>query len=351
MMRVRRAGFVACLGLAALVGERGACAADPPDARREAAEALFEQGRELLDLGRYATACQRFEASQKLDPGLGTLLFLGECYDKLGKSASAWRAFSEAARLASRKSDEERGRLARIRASALEPAVPQLRVRVAPETRALPSVEYTLNGLELPARDLEQPLRVDPGRALLRVTAPGHQRWETEIGILEGGSFAVVDVPELAPERSARAGPNAWDGFASPGLEQHPGSGRAPGELEPRSNGLRTAGWIVVTVGLAGVGAGVYFGLRAVHEAERSKSVSHCPLPDRCYADGLELRDDARNHAHLSDLGIGIGASLVVGGSLLVLLAPDPAAAQGSARGWSIRGVEGGAAANWEGRW
>jgi serine/threonine-protein kinase len=305
------------LAAAALTGRAGA---QPEGTRQQAAEALFQQGRELLDTGNYAPACQRFEASQKLDPGLGTLLFLGECYDKLGKSASAWRAFSDAAQLASRKGDEERGRLARIRASALEPTLPQLRVRVASATRMLPSVEYTLNGTELSARDLERPLNVDPGRALLRVTAPSHQPWETEIEILEGGSLAIVDVPELAPARPAT--PDVVAPLALPAPSLH-AAAPVPALAEDHGSGLRAAGLIVATLGLGGVGTGSYFAVRAVNEAKRAKSTDHCPLPDRCYASGIALRDDARNHAHLADLAIGIGASLFVGGALLYLLAPD----------------------------
>src|SRR5262245_51965919 len=94
----RAVRWALCLSLCA-----PAAAAQPPETRQQAAEALFQQGRELLELGNYAAACQRFEASQRLDAGLGTLLFLGECYDKLGKSASAWKAFADAAVLAVRK--------------------------------------------------------------------------------------------------------------------------------------------------------------------------------------------------------------------------------------------------------
>ncbi len=47
---------------------------------RAAAEALFSEGRSLSAKGRYAEACPKFEASQQLDPGLGTMLNLAECY-------------------------------------------------------------------------------------------------------------------------------------------------------------------------------------------------------------------------------------------------------------------------------
>ena len=43
---------------------------------RAAAEAAFDEGRQLATNGRYAEACLRFEASERLDPAVGSLLNL-----------------------------------------------------------------------------------------------------------------------------------------------------------------------------------------------------------------------------------------------------------------------------------
>src|SRR4051794_20217691 len=61
-----------------------------------AAESLFDQGRDAMRKSDFARACGLLERSQKLDPAVGTLLYLGECYERSGRTASAWATFREA---------------------------------------------------------------------------------------------------------------------------------------------------------------------------------------------------------------------------------------------------------------
>src|SRR5687768_6154338 len=77
------------------------------------AEALFAEGRRLMSSGDFKTACPKFAASQKLDPGLGTSLNLADCYEKSGKTASAWAEFRDAAAAAHRVGSKDREQVAR----------------------------------------------------------------------------------------------------------------------------------------------------------------------------------------------------------------------------------------------
>src|SRR5262245_38672975 len=90
-------------------------------ADKAAAEALFDQGRAAMQEGDFGKACGLLERSQHIDPGVGTLLYLAECYEKSGRSASAWATFREAADAADRAKETGRARTGRDRAARLEP--------------------------------------------------------------------------------------------------------------------------------------------------------------------------------------------------------------------------------------
>src|SRR5271154_1822433 len=67
---------------------------------KAAAQALFEEARQLMIDGKFGEACPKLEESERLDPGAGTLLNLGHCYEKNGQTASAWVTYKDAANAA-----------------------------------------------------------------------------------------------------------------------------------------------------------------------------------------------------------------------------------------------------------
>src|SRR5258708_40131941 len=79
------------------------------------AEALFGDGRRLMSQGNYREACPKFEASLKLDPGVGAMLNLADCYEKNGQTESAWAEFRESISAGRAAVSEEREVMARQR--------------------------------------------------------------------------------------------------------------------------------------------------------------------------------------------------------------------------------------------
>src|SRR5688572_6405870 len=146
------------------------------EARAEAydsagAEVLFREGKQLMNEKDYAAACPKLAESYRLDPATGSLLALALCYERAGKLASAWVAYTDAAARAKREGQTDREQGAKARARELEPKLARLIVNVeAPDT---PGLEVTRDGVQLGAAALGSAIPVDHGEHVVEARAPG----------------------------------------------------------------------------------------------------------------------------------------------------------------------------------
>ena len=67
------------------------------------AEALFQEGKALLDRGEVPAACRKLEESVRLDRLPGSLLNLALCHEAEGRVATAWGELTEALAVAIRR--------------------------------------------------------------------------------------------------------------------------------------------------------------------------------------------------------------------------------------------------------
>jgi hypothetical protein len=151
------------------------------------AEALFSEARQLMAQGKYAEACSKFESSNRADPATGTLLNLANCYEKLGKTATAWAVYVQVAA----SPGALRTEFARQHADALLPTLPKLTIQ-APSAPANASVAR--DGIAVPAGAFGTAIPVDPGRHVIEATAPGRIRFHREVDVQSGTSTSVVVV-------------------------------------------------------------------------------------------------------------------------------------------------------------
>src|SRR5687768_17415934 len=133
-----------------------ALAQDP----KAAAVLAYDEAEKSMAAGKISEACAKYAESQRLDPQLGTLLHLADCYEQNGQTASAWGAFREASEIAEKRQDP-RHDLALERTRALEPKVPKLQIDV-PEN-ADPALSVERNGVAIGAALWNAPLPTDPG--------------------------------------------------------------------------------------------------------------------------------------------------------------------------------------------
>lgn len=190
----------------------------------------------LTEKGRYSEACPKLAESQALDPGIGTLYNLSDCYEHVGRTAAAWSGFTEAASLANAAGQADRAGEARRRAAALEPKLSKLQI-VVPPTAAVAGLEVRRDDAVLLPADWGKDAPVDPGKHVVSASAPGRPPWTKEVMVDKEGKVVLVEVPALAAGSSP------------------PPDGDKPGST---SRGRSAVPAIVLGgVALVGVGAGV----------------------------------------------------------------------------------------------
>ena len=166
------------------------------------AKALFDQGKTLFAEGKYGEACTKLEASFKLNPLSGTRGLLGACYEKIGRLASAWAAFRDAATLAERQGHSERAQASREKASELEPKLAHVTID-ATAVAKVPGIEILIDGTVQPAGALGSSIPIDAGPHVIIARAHDHKPWETTIDIQDGEKQRTT-VPKLVEDHSTR---------------------------------------------------------------------------------------------------------------------------------------------------
>jgi serine/threonine-protein kinase len=275
------------------------------------AEALFREGRRLMAAGELASACPKLAESHRVDPATGTLLALALCYERLGKTASAWASYSEAASRAKREQHAEREQAARERAAALEPTLSTLTIQITGKTQRLPGLVVERDGESVGSAAWNTPVPIDPGEHVLRASAEGHGRFEKRIRVGSERDRAIVEIPELEPlERSpVRSNARAQSTRSKP--------------VDDQPSSLRTWGLVTAGVGVIALGVGTYFGLHAMGRNDASKDDCDGNV---CGEAGWTARQDARTAGDISTLAfIGGGVLVATGVGLFVLGAPAEA--------------------------
>lgn len=284
---------------------------------KAAAESLFQAGKDLMTQGKTADACPKFEASQRLDPSSGTLLNLARCHELLGRTASAWAEYKEAATLARSTNRMDQAQAASDFAKALEPKLSKLQIEAPP----LAGLEVKRDGTAISAATLGVAIAVDPGEHLIEASAPGHKPFATKVMIGKDGDAQTLKIPALEKATEAVAG--APEPAAPPSAAPPP-SEPTPGQPTSSHGTLRIASYVTAGVGVVGLGLGTVFGIMAGGDASDAKNdPTLCPK-NQCTPAGREKIDSANSKALGSTIGfIGGGALLATGVVLFVVSSPS----------------------------
>jgi hypothetical protein len=334
-MSVRRISLLALPAL--LLLPRVARASDPA-----AAEQLYDEAKRLIASGHYAEACPKLEQSQKLDAGIGTQFHLADCWQHLGRTASAWALFREVASEARASGQTGRARVAKDRGDALEPFLSKLSISPGIAS-TIPGLVIRRDGNEVPRESWGTPVPVDPGTHDVNATAPDKQTWEKSVDVQGQGKVVSVDVPVLAdvapppppppvavvptptqplppPPAVATTTPPIGSARGNVGVTSAMPASEQP-VLQNRGSAQRAAGWVLVGAGLVGMGVGSYFGVRWIQDRETANL--HCPN-GACDSVGIANNDDADQQVRYLLAGGGGGLASLIIGTVLVASAPSP---------------------------
>jgi tetratricopeptide (TPR) repeat protein len=286
-------------------------------ADKATAEQLFKEARGLMTAKKFDEACAKLEASLRLDAALGTRLNLANCYEELGKLASAWGMYHEAEDLAANENQPKRVKFAQDHAKALEPRLPRLVISV-PEAAKVPGLKVTRDGTVIDAAVFGTSIYVDPGKRTIVAAAPGHLSFTTEATAVEAKEIKVeIPVLEAAPTPApAVGGGGAGDtgGTASPAVTV---------EYVDRGRGRRLLGLGVGGGGIVAVAVGLGFGLSAKSKWDKAIDSMLCSKSTKmCTPAGQALADSARRRATVATVAVSAGAALVVTGAVLYFTAP-----------------------------
>jgi serine/threonine-protein kinase len=286
-----------------------------------AAQALFDQGRQLMKAGRYADACSKLAESNRLDPGIGTQFHLADCYEQSGKVASAWAAFLEVASLAQTSGQADRERVARKRAAKLEPRLPRLEISVSDANR-VEGLEIRRDGVLMGPAQWGTPLPIDPGEHEIVARAPGRQTLAQTLR-LEEGKTASFELPMLALISDEELGQSLIPHDSAPPSPPKPVSNApapAPEPATTESRGPSALVWGLAGVGAIGIGVGTVFALKASSTNQDSKEKCRSDSPNVCDSDGVALRNDALDQGNIATVGFAVGGAALAGAITLFLL-------------------------------
>jgi hypothetical protein len=301
--------------------------ADDP---RAEAESLFEEGRALVAKGRFEEACPKFAESYRLEPGVGTLLNLASCYERTGRTASAWARYREAIPIASRAGSPGKEKFARDHAVALEKRLSRLTVIVSADAD-VPDLVVQRDGQPMSRASFGTPIAVDPGDHVIEVRAPGKKTATFNLKVGADGDKQTITIGALADEGA----PPSEKPTIVQSPPEPPPPPPAPRDESDRSSPSsitpqRVIGWAGIGTGSALVVGGVVLGVLA--SSKNDDAAANCPTQTTCNRDGLALTADARDFALGSTITITAGAVLAAAGVAVLLFWSSPRGTNASSR-------------------
>ena len=276
---------------------------------KEKADSWFKQGKKLMGEKKYSEACEAFEQSMKLDPGIGTELNIARCYEEWGKLGRALKSYQAAEKMAKDAHDSRADKIEGL-VTELDPQVPRLTIHVPKDAV---TTGITIDGAAVDS--VSEPIVLDPGpHTVVYPTAAGTK---TKIVPVErgGSSEVTLDLPTKVTHVDNPPPP-------PPPPPKHVAAAPDPGHA------YRLAAYGIGGAGVVAIGVSSYLTLSARSKYNDALE-AHCGgMTNGCDDVGLKDTHDARHQANIATIVFSVGLAAVGGGVALYLLAPKGAPAE-----------------------
>ena len=314
---------VTALGLSLAAGVVSTAAAtahadEPTAADIASARRLGFEGITLADKGNCTAAVDKLARAERLFHAPTTLARLGECQVQLGKVVEGSENLGRAAReelpsnapaaFVAARARARRG----LAAATAKLAHAKIIVKAPPNV----TVNVAVDSVPVPAANLGEDRALDPGPHLVEASAPGYLVASTAINLREGGSEDVTLTLQVDPNAAAKAKAAA----TAPASLSQTRPVTPPPATSPDAGPNRTAAYLVLGLGVVGVGVGSVFGLTAL--SKKNDLSNACPNKE-CRTSQQGDLDSAKTSGTISTIAFGVGgAALIVGGILFFTASP-----------------------------
>jgi hypothetical protein len=278
----------------------------PVSAQSAEAEMLFREGKRLLKKGKIAEACEKFEASDRLEPKPGTELNIGNCREKLGQTSSAWAAFIRAAAAAKHAGIRDIADEARQRTKLVEKKLIFLTISV-PAENTFDELVIKRNQTSIDRALWNQAVPVDPDDYTIIAEAPDHTPWSVTVAVKTKNK--VIEVPKLEREEHVpeHIKPDEVPETPTPQETHKPLPPKRP---EPQRKYQSTE----LALGAIGVGAlviGTSLALYSNHLENESDAT--CPMTNCMDMHAVDQNSSARTYGWIANISWGVGTVAVAG--------------------------------------
>ncbi len=290
--------------------------AEPTAAERATARGLMSEGRADRERGDLQGAVKAFAGADAIMHVPTTGIELARARAAVGLLVEARDTAMRVTRIPEGESEPPPFRAAREAAAALgselDRRIPSVTIAVSGPSASAPA-QVTLDGLALPAEQLGQPRKVNPGHHSVDATAAGEAYGTTrsqahqEVDLAEGESKTVslrVAGPEAAADPGTQPSEQAEDNEPEKQPEQ------APSQPAPLSRAMVVGGFGVAG---AGVVLGTVTGILALTATTSIKSSGHCYV-NTCGPEEYDRIQSANTMAMISTVSfVAAGAGAVAG--------------------------------------